>query len=318
MLSADEWQKAAEGDRDIAQGDHPIASLGIYDTDEEQRRAGLEMRWGRVADLLMQRHHVVTDANSRRQLIEQLARDLPHAADKLARNADGIYSPDQYDNNRFPSREAITTDKAETTASNRTLTSLAEAWRAAKISLGKNPRGPKKMSQVMVRFAKWLGHDDATKVKRQDVVKWTDERLAEGIKPNTIKKLDVPALKAIFEWGEDRGWPATSLAKSIPVESQGEPMNRPNYFTEDEAGKVLDAALNVKSASEKESHKTTAAKRWVPLLCAYSGARVGEMIQLRRQDIRQEDGTWFMRITPEAGSTKTNKYRDVPLHDHLL
>lgn len=62
----------------------------------------------------------------------------------------------------------------------------------------------------------------------------------------------------------------------------------------------------------------TAAKQWVPLLGAYSGARVGELCQLRAEDVRQEDGIHYIRITPAAGTVKSGLFRDVPLHDHIV
>ena len=60
------------------------------------------------------------------------------------------------------------------------------------------------------------------------------------------------------------------------------------------------------------------AKRWCPWLMAYSGARVNEITQLRRQDVFEKDGVWVMRITPEAGTVKNKEPRLVPLHSHLL
>jgi hypothetical protein len=59
-----------------------------------------------------------------------------------------------------------------------------------------------------------------------------------------------------------------------------------------------------------------AARRWV--LCAYSGARVGELIQLRGQEIEQRAGDHVLRITPDAGTVKTGKARTVPIHPHLV
>jgi integrase len=62
-----------------------------------------------------------------------------------------------------------------------------------------------------------------------------------------------------------------------------------------------------------------AAKRWVPWLMAYSGARVGEFAQLRKQDVQQHrSGFWYARLTPDAGTMKDRKVRDVPLHSHLI
>ncbi|QDZ10420.1 hypothetical protein [Devosia ginsengisoli] len=59
--------------------------------------------------------------------------------------------------------------------------------------------------------------------------------------------------------------------------------------------------------------------RWVPWLCAYTGARSGEITQLRKQDIEQhKDGFWILHITPEAGTVKGSMPRTVVLHDHLI
>ena len=59
-------------------------------------------------------------------------------------------------------------------------------------------------------------------------------------------------------------------------------------------------------------------KRWCPWLAAYSGARMGELTQLRGVDIVTTDGIHAMKISPEAGTTKTGKARTVPLHEHLI
>ena len=60
--------------------------------------------------------------------------------------------------------------------------------------------------------------------------------------------------------------------------------------------------------SNRESAHITAAKRWSPVLCAFTGARVTEMAQLRREDVRQEDGRWVLRVTPDVGSVKAGGY----------
>jgi integrase len=61
-----------------------------------------------------------------------------------------------------------------------------------------------------------------------------------------------------------------------------------------------------------------ASRRWAPWLCAYSGARVGEITQLRGIDVVERDGAHALRITPEAGTVKGRKPRVVPLHEHLI
>jgi integrase len=45
---------------------------------------------------------------------------------------------------------------------------------------------------------------------------------------------------------------------------------------------------------------------------------MGELTQLRGIDIIERNGIHAMKISPEAGSTKTGQARTVPLHAHLI
>lgn len=57
----------------------------------------------------------------------------------------------------------------------------------------------------------------------------------------------------------------------------------------------------------------------MPLLGAYSGARLSEICQLRVEDITEANGIWCMKIMPEAGSLKTlGSERVVPLHPAVI
>lgn len=87
-------------------------------------------------------------------------------------------------------------------------------------------------------------------------------------------------------------------------------------FTDSEANKILSAALAPCSSLISPEH--AAARRWVPWICAYTGARVNEITQLRQEDLLTVAGHWAIRITPEAGTVKNNEARLVPLHPHLI
>lgn len=60
------------------------------------------------------------------------------------------------------------------------------------------------------------------------------------------------------------------------------------------------------------------AKQWVPLLAAFSGARVGELTRLRKEDFRQEGGRRVMRITPEAGTVEGRRHGDMLIHPRVI
>jgi integrase len=61
-------------------------------------------------------------------------------------------------------------------------------------------------------------------------------------------------------------------------------------------------------------------EKWLPLLAAYTGARRGELVQLRKEDVKLDSDSdrFYILITDEAGSIKTdNAKRQVPLHKTL-
>jgi integrase len=86
-------------------------------------------------------------------------------------------------------------------------------------------------------------------------------------------------------------------------------------FTDKEAAIILSAALA--PMSNLMTRENAGARRWVPWICAYTGARVNEITQLRANDVVNVDGIDCIRITSEAGTVKTLRERVVPLHPHL-
>jgi site-specific recombinase XerD len=60
-------------------------------------------------------------------------------------------------------------------------------------------------------------------------------------------------------------------------------------------------------------------KYWLPLLGAYHGNRLEEFAQLRRSDVRQSDGIWYLDINDDDGKQVKNQQskRRVPLHPEL-
>lgn len=61
-------------------------------------------------------------------------------------------------------------------------------------------------------------------------------------------------------------------------------------------------------------------RRWLPLACLFTGARIGEIAQLKIGDVRQERGVWFIHIRHEAKAgltTKSGKSRPAAVHPML-
>jgi integrase len=161
-------------------------------------------------------------------------------------------------------------------------------------------------------------------VTSEDIVRFKNYRLAtitprtgKAISPKTVKDSDLAGLKTIFGWTVANRRMTTNPASGLTIKL-GKPRKlRSKGFTDEEARAILKAAWAYQG-SRSERAETTAAKRWLPWLQAYTGARVGELAQLRKVDIRQDGPHWVATITPEAGTVKTNERRDVVLHPHLI
>ena len=83
-------------------------------------------------------------------------------------------------------------------------------------------------------------------------------------------------------------------AKRVVIDVKVKPAETKRSFNDAEAATVLRAALREKDP----------VRHWVPWLCAYTGARVSEVCQLRAQDVIEENGIWCLRFSPEAGSLR--------------
>jgi hypothetical protein len=167
------------------------------------------------------------------------------------------------------------------------LMGIFDAWRNEAEKLGRSASTIKGYGVVVRAFVKFLGHDDAARVTPDDVLRYKDHRLAGGASAKTIKDSDLAALKAVFAFAVRNRRLSNNPASEISMPRSRRVQERPKDFRDDEATAILAHALTHKR-SRKEHPKTAAAKRWVPWLCAYTGARVGEIVQLRKQDVRQD------------------------------
>jgi len=119
----------------------------------------------------------------------------------------------------------------------------------------------------------------------------------------------------VFAWAvEHKVVPHNPLA-GVAVTVPRKVSNRETKsFTEDEVRTILKAA----SATTQLRSKAATWKRWAPWLLTYTGARAGEITQLRGADVIEPGGVPAIHITPAAGTVKTGKPRTIPLHEHLV
>lgn len=200
---------------------------------------------------------------------------------------------------------------------------LFKDYIASRQALGKHKDGAKAWETAILHLIKFLGHADARRVTKRNLLDWRDRLIAEKKSTKTIADKYLASVRAMLRWAHDNDLLPTNEAESVRQEVAKKRRVREAGYTDAEAVAVLKVATSYRpkatdNPAHRESAHITAAKIWVPLLCAFTGARVSEMTQLRKEDVRREGDRWVIRITPDAGSVKTGVYRDVPLHRQLI
>lgn len=289
------------------------------------------------ADNLLIRHGFVVDDWGRSKLARAVGAALQRASLTIGRAAQGEISldvPPEHPSCETGTGQASGSSNLPLTPSRSqphrntikplSLTGLFEAWWQEAKGAGRKPSTYESYEKTARYLVAFLKHDDATRVTAEDIVAFKDHRLATPSKltgkvpsAKTVKDSDLAALKTLFGWAVINRKLPTNPAAGLTIKLGKKQRLRPKGFVEAEAHAILSAALHYVPGRQEDA-RTATAKRWVPWLCAFSGARVGEMGQLRRQDLRREGELWVLRITPEAGTVKNDEAREIVLHHQLI
>jgi integrase len=261
------------------------------------------------AQRLARQHGIAADAGSLRRIAAALYGTKLKAADTLRRRAEGDYSPDQHvatfppivvpeptiakSGPPTPQTEALTGEK------------LLEAWAAEAQPAAATL---KKYRGTFRTLSRILGFDDVQRITADDVVTFKEARLAEGKDVGTVAD-DVLNAGAVFRWAaKNRKVAGNPFAGMAPKVKRRGPAPREPY-SDDDAKRILTAA-----------RQETGALRWLPWLLCFTGARLGELAELRRGDVRKEAGVMILDIRPteaRAGKNETMQ-RMIPLHPALI
>lgn len=249
------------------------------------------------------------DVRSADQLLQDMLARYLDLLQLMQRRVEGDFGPDP----------VLATLPAEDVALPRpkraavSITSLFEDFAATGAA---QPHTVSKWRSAVKSFVTHLGHDDAAAVTRADVSAWLRSLVSKGLSVKTVQATYRAAISRVFSTAVGFGkLDHDPAARAMVIGPKAKQVHRRD-ISDDEARTILKAALGPQPETLSERHAL--ARRWVPWICAYTGARVGEITQLRAGDILQEDGVWVFHITPEAGSVKTGQARYVPIHSHLI
>lgn len=265
-------------------------------------------------DAFMAAEGVNLDAPTRVRLLDSLERDFVAALGVLKRRVHGDYSPD-HRLTLFPKAEGEDAYRKARGLAGMTVWEAFEAW--------VNERQPAPST-----VNRWRGvfenlhdfHDkaDIALLSDDDAVSWKNSLLNSGRGTRTINEIWLSSVRTVFAWAVSQKKIKVNPFDGLKVAGSARPVKtREPEFTDEEIKTLLQASLA--PMSQRINEKLQATYRWVPWLCAYTGARSGEMTQLRKADVIRGNGNaWVINITPEAGTVKGGVYRMVPVHEHLI
>lgn len=154
------------------------------------------------------------------------------------------------------------------------------------------------------------------------------ERLGgTGRKQQTINK-ELSAISALFTWLIKNAYfdEANPTRDFFDTVDRSEGKHPP--YTDEQLKTVFSSPLFVSCDERKPhlrgSHRVRDWRYWLPICALYSGARTGEIAQLRCSDVRQEEGVWVFDFNENADDdtdkrlkTRSSR-RTVPIHPVLF
>lgn len=311
---AGEWYKAKVAQHEDNPGDPDgwwFAAQEVEPDDPVEREAGLvrQTEWLiKERDALLASKALSVTPSSAEALLQEMGDLWIELCHLMERRAQGDYGPDPLVET-LPVLEAAPS-KPKVAVSINALFDEYEATGTAA------PATIKKWRSVIRQFVDFLGHDDASLVTTATMYEWVKALLAKPLSVKSVRDGYMPAVSLILGDAVARGLIPSNPAQGLKIRGPKVAKLRSRSLTDEEAQTILRASLGPHPKTLSEGHAL--ARRWIPWVCAYTGARVNEITQLRAMDIRQEGGVWIIHITPEAGSVKTYAARKVPIHSNLI
>lgn len=309
--SAEKWERLLARNLFAKAGKMGLGPLLI--SEQAKRQASLESHFGPLVDSALARECLLIDDDSRKRLLEAVASATDQAFIKLRKNAEGDYRPDP-DADRFGDWQRSSA-KRETSGKKLSLSDLFERWAKHPEQQDQAPRTVGRYQGVFDALSTFLKNPDARKVTADDLNAYIEARMAEGMSPRTAKDVHRAALNSVYNWAVGKRIVADNPARGIQIKVRKTTVLRPKGLTDEEATALTKACLAIPASASQGTLE--AAKRWLPLICIYTGARRGEVAQLRKEDIKRTPVLHF-HLTPDAGTMKGREFRNVPIHSRLI
>ncbi|RMJ05421.1 site-specific tyrosine recombinase XerD [Marinobacter litoralis] len=191
------------------------------------------------------------------------------------------------------------------------------------------PRTIDSWRTYLTRANSFFKSKTAGDIKKQDVRAFA-EALQQGDKSATptgkalsVKSINdnyLASLSAVYKWAIERDRLTFDPTKGVRLKERGRTTLPIIQYTREEVATIL-TATRVKPESRVKP-ETANVRRWVPWLCAFTGARISEILWLKREDIQETQGIHYINIRPDIetgrGTKTRSSIRFVPLHPAII
>jgi integrase len=257
---------------------------------------------GFVAKALLKQGIAAIDNQSRLQLEARIVKDLPeHGRMLAAMQEDGDYRLPEF----FQGRPALDVTFAKPAIDKVTFDQLIDGWQRHKKPAPASVRAYRNWCKA---FVVWRNSDNAATVTKKEMIAWREALQANPKFNDKGNKNKLEGVRRIIDWGilNEKLDFHVNPAKGVTV---------PASKSKKEGWPDEQTALILIKAKEQTGYL-----RWAPLMMAVTGARAGEIAQLRVSDIQVDsEGQWSIRITHDAGRLKNNaSERTIPLHSAVV
>jgi len=309
------WERVAKMDEAARAGNSHRLAVPTAQT----KSTDMEDRFGGLADAALARHGLLVDDASRRKLLERVAVAMRDVTRVNAARAKGDYSEaDTVD--KYPVYGPNAQSSVQTAGEGKG-TTFAEVI-DAEVQRRAAGRDAKPMSHSAERkyrratdeFASYRMSKRVDTVTARQADEWMRNLLEDGTLSNSTIAQRLQNLSTVVEWARRHAlgelFPDRNPLDLVELPQRQGARSEDRTYRMSEARVVLEAAR----------HEAKPELRWLPWMCAYSGARISEVAQLTPDDFFEYEGAWFYRITTKGEKTLKNLHsiRVVPVHPDLI
>lgn len=288
-----------------------LRKLAVLESQYDERRQANAIEWGRNAIEPLLSQHKLTPPPV---VLDRLGWETVRAELDALRSAVANLSGD-IDHTPPPYAQAALTERA----------GLPELFEGYAESTKLRPRTLDQWRRYTKIADTYFKSKPASQISRKDVKAFADALRAgwAGRKPLAVKTINdnyLATLSSIYKWAIDQERLKDDPTLRVRLKSSKGESTDKQAFTNEQVATLLKAARGPQSERIKSS--TANLRRWAPWLCAFTGARIGELLWLRKEDVRFTESIAYIDIyaDEETGrSVKTrSSTRSTPLHPALI